>query len=90
MNKIILTLSCLLLTSCIGSYVVFQDDDPKPFKTLHSVPERHKFTPHEIHTKEELKLKDEHQKSLLEGQKVRKNAQLLENQPPQAVLLKEK
>ncbi|AIL12705.1 hypothetical protein IM40_02895 [Candidatus Paracaedimonas acanthamoebae] len=77
MKKIILTLSCLTLSGCIGSYLVFQDEDPQPFETLHSVPEGYKFTPQQVHTQEELKLKSEHQKNLLKGKEERKKAQLL-------------
>lgn len=79
MKKIILTFSCVVLSGCVGSYIVFQDDDPQPFDTLHTIPERHKFTPQQVHTQEEVQLKAEHQKNLLKGDEKRKKAQLLKN-----------
>mgnify|MGYP006996224749 FL=1 len=82
MKKIILILSCVTLSGCVGSYVVFQDDDPQPFETLHTVPERHYFTPQQVHAQEELMLKTEHEKNLLKGDEERIKAQLLKDQTP--------
>lgn len=81
MNKIILISFCCVLSSCVGSYIVFEDDDPKAFETLHAVPERYNFTPVEVHTKEEQELKNEYQKNLLEGEEIRKKAHLLGDSP---------
>lgn len=65
MNKYILSLLGMMLSGCVGSYVVFQDEDPQPFETLHAVPDRHKFTPQKVYTQEETDLKAEHHKNIV-------------------------
>ncbi len=90
MNKIILIFSCCVLSSCVGSYIVFEDNDPKAFETLHAVPERYNFTSLKVHTKEEEQLKSEHQKNLLEGEIIRKKAHLVEESSSQVTPSKEK
>ena len=79
-----------MLSGCVGSYVVFQDEDPQPFENLHTVPERYKFTPQQIHTEAESQLKTEHQKNLLKGNEERKKAQLLQDPSSQAAPLLKK
>lgn len=79
-----------MLSGCVGSYVVFQDEDPQPFETLHAVPDRHTFTSQKIYTQEELHLKAEHQKNILIRNEERKKAQPLQNQSDQGAPLKEK
>ena len=79
MNKSILGLLGMMLSGCVGSYVVFQDNDPQPFETLHAVPERYEFTSPPIYTQEELHLKTEHEKNISIRNEERKKAQSLQN-----------
>lgn len=69
-----------MLSGCVGSYIVFQDNDPQPFETLHAVPERSEFTSPKIYTQEELLLKSEHEKNILIRNEERKKTQVSQNQ----------